>query len=167
MSDHETVVGTPVNSDLVCSSQKEQIAKMRAALIGFGSNANTTRAAIQSITAMRVYHQITRIIKYTEIMDKLEDKMYESIECSLATMNSASPTTWLQLVQLQEKLMKNMEISNKLIQPYLGADWETIVPTSQSQDATEYAVLDSSSRQTIRDAAKQVLSLIESGDLDG
>lgn len=164
MSDHETVVGTLDKSDLVGASQKEHIAKMRAALIGFGSNANTARAAIQSITAMRVYHQITRIIKYTELMDKLEDKMYESIESSLATMNPASPSTWFQLVQLQEKLMKNMELSNKLIQPYLGMDWGTIVETSSKDESKEYSILNSESRKTIRDTAKQVLSLIESGE---
>ena len=96
-------------TDPLYDRQKQDVAKMRASLLSFdGNDPMSARMALQNITIMRVYHQISRIIRYTEMMDKIEDKLYESIECSLDAMDSANPSTWLALLGVQEKLQKAM-----------------------------------------------------------
>ena len=59
-------------TDELYKRQKENVSKMRTALLSFtDENGVSVRRAIQGITGMRIYHQIIRIIRYTELMDKL------------------------------------------------------------------------------------------------
>ena len=81
MDDIKTVDSSEVVYDPVYQRQKEGVTKMRTSLLACtAENGVTIRNTLDSITAMRIYHQMMRIIKYTELMDKLEDKLYRSID---------------------------------------------------------------------------------------
>lgn len=148
--------------DPLYMKQKEDVATMRASLLSCNLyNPGSAKAAIQNITVMRVYHQISRIIRYTELMDKLEDKLYESIEHSLDTMDSSNPTTWISLLGIQEKLQKAMIESHKLIQPYLDLEDLNLVPVvidEPDNDSFASNMLDKESREKIRTGAQLVLT---------
>jgi hypothetical protein len=147
--------------------QREGVARMRTALLAStDDNTVTMRQAIQNITAMRIYHQLSRIIKYTELMDSLEDKLYESISDTIVTSNSSDPTTWLALLNIQERLQKSMIESHKMLQPYLDVGEFSVVDlvdasvTDEAVDEKGLAI-SSQSRDNIRIKAQAILSQIE------
>ena len=162
-------VGTPLTSmDSLYEKQKEDVATMRASLLSCDLySPRSAKAALQNITVMRVYHQISRIIRYTELMDKLEDKLYESIEQSLDSMDASNPSTWLTLLGIQEKLQKAMIESHKLIQPYLNIEELNLVPVTidnQDEDSVASTMFDTDSREKIRNSAQLVLSSLQGGN---
>lgn len=169
MSDSKTVRDDLITPDPVYLKQQQDVASMRASLLNCTLNdASTSRIALQRITVMRVYHQMSRIIKYTELMDKIEAKLYESIENSLDNMDTTRPSTWMQLLSIQEKLQKSMIESHKLLQPYL--EFESlnnyIVDASQPQIVGESfatMMLDQDSRDKLRTSAQAVLAALNVG----
>ena len=146
-------------------NQLNDVASMRNTLLSMDRyDPNNVRTALQNITVMRIYHQISRIIRFTELMDKLEDKMYESIECSLDSMDPLDTSTWVQLASLQEKLQRTMIDSHKLLEPYLNFDALTTLRTPESNDpAATFAakILDQESRERLRTASQQALAAIQ------
>lgn len=150
--------------DMLYLKQKEDIASMRSSLLSCsGNDAQSAQNALRNITVMRVYHQISRIIRYTEMMDKIEDKLYTSIERSLENMNENSPSTWIQLLTIQEKLQKSMIESHKLLQPYLDPElFNTVTVVQKPAEAEDYidVLIDQDSREKIRTSAQTVLAAI-------
>ena len=131
----KTVTSEAEILDPLYMKQQQDVAEMRASLLAFNSGDPTSaRSAIQKITAMRFYHQLSRIIRYTDMMDRIEAKLYESIDRSLDRMNSDSPSTWMSLLQIQERLQKCMIESQKLLQPYLDIESLSFVEVPQAAE---------------------------------
>lgn len=154
-------------TDDLCRKQKEYISKMRTALLSFSDeNGVSTRQAIQGITAMRIYHQLVRIIRYLELMDKLEMRLYESIEYSIDNAKVQDPSTWAALLAVQEKLQKSMIESHKLLQPYLNVQEFTVVDlTSQNNTASAPTLLmNSEDRDELRSKAQLILNQLNEYD---
>lgn len=147
--------------------QKEDVAKMRTSLLACTEdNGVSVRHAIESITAMRIYHQLTRIIRYLEVMDKLEDKLYESIDFTVRNVSASDPTTWMALLNIQERLQKTMIDSHKLLQPYLDIkDFNAVDLVASAEDArgTPKLVMDSEIRDRLRVSAQAVLTELKTG----
>ena len=144
-------------------NQCSDVSKMKTSLLSCNKNdPDSARKAIQYITAQRVYHQISRIIRYTELIDKIEDKMYESIELDLDQMDTADPQTWRTLLQLQSKLQEAMIESHKLLEPYLKIETLTTieVPKDDPNDTFTAMILDQQSREKLRTSAQEVLAAI-------
>ena len=151
------------------NEQMKDVAGMRSSLLSFKKDdPEAATKALQNITVLRVYHQISRIIRYTELMDKIEDKMYESIEMSLDSMDSADPTTWMHLLSLQHKLQTSMIESHKLLEPYLDLSvLSTVqVPAADPNDSFAAMILDQESREKLRTSAQKALAILEQ-DLQG
>lgn len=165
MSDLKTVDGSTTILDPLYQKQKEGVAKMRTSLLACSEDVVTTKQAIQNITTMRVYHQIVRIIKYIEIMDKLEDKLYASIDATIDNANEDSPSTWMMLLNIQERLQKTMIESHKLLQPYLDIQEFSVVDlTAQSvNESSSPTILNADSRDKIRSSAQAALLALGAG----
>lgn len=152
--------------DSLYTKQREDVANMRASLLSCnGVDPYSTQIALRNITVMRVYHQISRIIRYTEMMDKIENKLYHSIERSLENMNEGSPSTWMTLLGIQEKLQKCMIDSHKLLQPYLDSEiFSNVVIDSPHEPQQSFAtmLIDQESRDKIRSSAQTVLAALNS-----
>lgn len=158
--------------DNLYQRQKENASKMRTAMLALSSeNGVTTRQAIQEITSMRIYHQLVRIIRYMELMDKLENKLYESIEYSIDNANSSDPSTWAALLSIQEKLQKSMIESHKLLQPYLDIQDLAVVDLASTKVDTSSIspVMNPEDRDKLRSNAQAVLKQLQlsGGDADG
>lgn len=152
--------------DALYSKQREDVAKMRASLLACSDDPVTSTKALQNITVLRVYHQVSRIIRYLEMMDKIEDKLYQSLDARLDNMDINSPTAWMTLITIQEKLQRNLIESHKLLQPYLNVEefqLQSLMPVSStsSVESGAAAVLPKASRDKLRQSAQQVLAALE------
>ena len=168
----KTVEDLPIQSDPLVSKQKEDIEKMRTSLLSCYTNAKLASNAIRNITVLQVYHQLNRIIRYTEICDKLESKLYEKIDVYLDSNGGNNDIfTMNTLLNMQERLQKLIIDSNKILSPYLDmtqyidsinaqADSEEI----EYNDASITINLDATKREKLRTSAKTVLSeLMDAG----
>lgn len=166
MPDFKTVEDMDVRDPLT-RKQKEDVAKMRASLLACSYDLSSAAAALNNITVLRIYHQISRIIKYIELMDKIEDKMYSSIESFLDRTDANDSASWVALVRLQERLQKNMIESHKLLEPYINMSdaVKTISVEAESVSTSTYPLIDDVNRDKIRNAAQTILSQIESGEI--
>lgn len=147
------------------SKQKETVDKMRTSLISYvDENGISAIKAIENITVMRIYHQLTRIVNYLELMDKLEAKLYESIDNAIDSSESSNPATWMALLTIQERLQKSMIESHKLLQPYLDIKEFGIVElTSQSSTHDDTTILmNPEERDNLRSKAQSVLLELQS-----
>lgn len=151
-------------SDPLYSKQREDVAKMRTSLLACSDDPLTSTKALTNITVLRVYHQVSRIIRYLEMMDKIEDKLYESLDYRIDHMDIENPTTWMMLLTVQEKLQKNLIESHRLLQPYLNVEefsLQSLMPTTSSPvESGAAAVLPKSSRDKLRQSAQQVLAAL-------
>lgn len=167
MSNLKTVDGSAQILDPLYQKQKEGVAKMRTSLLACADDPVTSKRAIQNITTMRVYHQIARIIKYLEIMDKLEDKLYESIDASIDNANAQNPSTWMMLLTIQERLQKSMIESHKLLQPYLDIQEFSVVELTAADNTESDSsdnILNADSRDKIRAGAQAALLALGAGE---
>ena len=167
MDDFKTVEGVVENTsvDPLIAKQKQDVAAMRASLLCCSTSSTVASAvtSIKNITVLRVFHQISRIIRYLEMMDKIEAKLYESIDYTLEHSSSSSPSTMMMLLGIQERLQKNLIDSHKLIQPYLNVQelgLDKIVYSSSAPDEPD-AILDKGSRDKLRSAAQKALEALE------
>ena len=152
-------------------SQLNDVEDMKSQIQYFSSSdPNCAKKAIQNITVLRVYHQIKRIIKFTEMMDKIEDKMYESIDMNINNMDSYDPRTWNQLLFLQGQLQKTMIESHKLLEPYLDFQQLSIIEEkpAEADPANSFAslILDQESREKVRTSAQQVLAALQATEVE-
>ena len=164
----ETVESSLEPIDPLVSKQKEDVAKMRASLLACSTNLRSTKEALQNITILRLYHQLSRIIRYIEIMDRIEDKLYKSIDARLERLSEEDPLTMVQLLKVQESLQKNMIESSKLLEPYLNIS-ETISDmmeeiNSLDSDSYEDSLIPKPDRDKIRLLAKSVLEELNSDE---
>lgn len=163
----KTVTSEAELLDPLYMKQQQDVAAMRASLLAFSSGDPTSaRLAVQKITAMRFYHQLSRIIRYTDMMDKIEAKLYESIDRSLERMNSDSPATWMQLLTIQERLQKSMIESQKLLQPYLDLESLSFVEVPQAAEEVSFGamLMEQESRDRLRSSAQAVLAAIQASE---
>lgn len=147
--------------DPLTKQQRSHTDEMRSALLScnFGDITSTT-SALKYITLRRILHQVERIIKYTELMDRLEDKLYESIDQNLAQMDEFDPNTMMLLLKVQGQLQTSMIESQKLLQPYLDMDISVYAPPQDvtPEDSFMASILPKESRNTIRSGAQALLT---------
>ena len=166
----ETVGSAEVRiPDALYSKQREDVAKMRASLLACSDDPVTSTRALQNITVLRVYHQVSRIIRYLEMMDKIEDKLYQAIDYRLDSMNIENSTAWMTLIEIQERLQENLIQSHKLLQPYLNVEefsLQSLMPVSSTSavETGAASVLSKSSRDKLRQSAQQVLEALNEAD---
>ena len=154
--------------DSTYAKQKEGVAKMRASLLACdvygGDGTSTLLQTMNNLTVMRVYHQLMRIIRYTEMMDKLEDKLYKSIDEVLDSSNT-DPGTLLVLLKIQADLQKSMIESHKLLQPYMDAkDFKVsdlITSTAEVEVSPKVSLMSQAQRENLRNSAGEVLKALQ------
>lgn len=147
--------------DPLLKEQKAQADQMRTALLTCKKNDITSaKVALQNIAVLQVYHQVSRIIRYTEVMDRLEDKLYASIDANLSQMDEFDPATMLMLVKVQGDLQKSMVLSQELLKPYMDIDLDSIAPPREINEETSFgaAILPKESRNAIRNGAQALLT---------
>lgn len=146
--------------------QKEAVERMRTSLLSctMDSSSKTATAALQQIAVMRIYHQVSRVIKYLDLMDKLEDKLYESIEASMDNMTAANPSTWAMLLRIQTQLQNNMVQSQKLLEPYMNMDTFNIPDFASDKEYidADAKLIPQESREKIRNTAQAILTELSS-----
>lgn len=164
MSDFKTFGGS---NDPLRKVQREGVSRMRASLLSCSmDNLSNTKLAIQQVTVLRIYHQITRIIKYLDLMDKLEEKLYDSIENTIDAADSYNPSTWMMLIKIQERMQELMIQSHKLLQPYLELEdfnISDLLPAPSDDESTNTSIMSSESREKIRNNAQAVLIALNAG----
>lgn len=146
--------------DPLLKEQKAQVDQMRSTLLTFNkADPNSAKRALQNITVLRIYHQVTRIIKFTEMMDLLEDKLYDAMIENMAEMDNADPMTLMTLLKVQEQLQNTMIQSQQLIKPYLDMDIEAIAPPPESEEISfGTAIISQEARNNIRTGAQALLT---------
>lgn len=161
----KTVGGEPDNSDIslvdpLLREQQEQANAMRQALLTCRTGSITNaKVALQNIAVLQIYHQVARIIRFTEMMDRLEDKLYDSIDMNIGGMDSADPATMLMLVKVQGDLQKTMLMSQDMLKPYMDIDLEALAPMKDvDEDSFGASILPKESRTAIRNGAQAFLT---------
>lgn len=146
--------------DPLLKEQKNQVDQMRSTLLSFNkTDANSASRAIKSITVLRIYHQIARIIKFTEVMDILEDKLCDSIITNVGQMESEDPATMMMLLKVQSQLQETMIQSQLLLKPYMDMDIEAIAPPQEMEETSfGVAIISQESRNNIRTGAQALLT---------
>ena len=165
--DEAKTVGGP--DDLaIFTEQSRDVQNMRNALLSFDkSDATAASKAIRNVTLLRVYHQVESIVRYTEMIDKLQDRIYQSIDSKLANSDPDDETLCFTLIPLVERLQKNMIESHKLLEPYLSMEQLTTIEVPQQSDPADSftsMILDQESREKVRTSAQQVLAAISALD---
>lgn len=158
----ETVRSSASNeiTDPLYRKKRADVESMRSALLACSGDPSLTSTALKQIAVLRVYHQVARIIKYLDLMDKLEDKLYQSIEYTIDTADVTRTATWVQLLSIQERLQKAMIESHSLLQPYLTLKTYEIMdlmPTKDSIDGLNDEIMSAKTRENVRNKAKIVL----------
>lgn len=147
-------------TDPLLKQQQEYVEQMRDNMLQCETNSNIARVALNNITVLRVYHQISSIIRYLDLMDKLEEKLYKSIEHQVDTMNEESSNTWMTLLNIQEKLQKNMIESTKLLQPYMNISEFAQLQVEESKDTIPTLSFDAATRDELRTVSTNVLKTL-------
>lgn len=153
--------------DPLLKEQQAQAAQMRDALLSCKKNDITSaKVALQNIAVLQVYHQVSRIIRYTEVMDRLEDKLYASIDANLAEMDEFDPNTMILLTKIQGDLQKSMVMSQELLKPYLDIDLASIAPPVEINEETSFgaAIIPKESRNAIRNGAQALLTELRNAE---
>lgn len=157
----EPVENTDFSSvDPLLKEQKNQVDQMRSTLLSFNKNdMSAAKRAMRNITVLRIYHQVARLIKFTEMMDILEDKLYDSMIANIGQMDSYDPATLLMLSKVQSQLQETMVQSQLLIKPYLDMDIEAIAPPIELEETSFGAsIISQESRNNIRTGAQALLT---------
>lgn len=165
MDDVKTVGS--VATDLY-AEQAKHVQSMRTELVSFQKNDPAAAfKAIKNITILRVYHQLSRIVKYTELMDRLEDRIYESINMKLDNADPDDEDIYFTLIPIQERLQRMMIESHKLLEPYLNLEQLATFEVPQQQDPSQAftsMILDQESREKVRTSAQELLAAIATLD---
>lgn len=156
------------SSDPLLQEQLSLVAQMRSTLISCNkSDAASAKRAMQNITVLRVYHQVGRIVKSTEVMDYLEDKLYDSIIANIGEMDSFDPATMLTLLKVQSQLQETMIQSQQLLKPYFELDMESLLPTPELEETSfGVALISQESRNNIRTGAQALLTELKKANPD-
>ena len=150
------------------NSQARDVEAMRNSLLSFNRNdPMAARKAIQNVTILRIYHQLSRIVRFTEMMDKIEDRIYQSIDAKLENSEPDDDSLWFTLIPIQERLQKVMVESHKLLEPYLNMEQLATFEVEPAEDPTNAfasMILDQESREKVRTSAQEVLAAISAMD---
>lgn len=156
-------VGDPDDMSLLVE-QMNDVSSMRSALLSFPkSDPQAAVKAIRNVTLLRVYHQVERIVRYTEMCDKIEDRMYQSINAKLDNTSPDDESLWYTLLGIQDKMQKIMIESHKLLEPYLSLEQLQALEVPQQADPADSftsMILDQESREKVRTSAQQVIAAI-------
>lgn len=166
----KTVGGSLISNDdfdPINSVKRESIDRMRTALISASlDDPLSASTAIRQVTIMRVYHQVCRIIQYLDLMDKLESKLYDSIEVELLNLDISDSnfSNITKLLAIQEKLQKSIVESNKLLAPYLDMEQYPAFTAIEASTPVSAQILDipSTQRSILRENAGAILSELQS-----
>ena len=159
--------GSLIEVDPLLKEQKAQAEQMRSALLSCKKNDITSaKVALQNIAVLQVYHQVARIIRYTEIMDRIEDKLYDSIDMNLAEMDECDPQTMILLLKVQSQLQESMVLSQKLLEPYMNINLEDIAPPADINETNSFgaAIIPKESRNAIRNGAQALLTELRNAE---
>lgn len=166
MEDDAKTVGS-VGTDLY-AEQARDVEQMRQALLTFRKDdPNSARKAIQNVTLLRVYHQLERIVRYTDMMDQIEDRIYQSIQAKLDNTDPEDEDIYYTLIPIQERLQKMMVESHKLLEPYLNFEQLSTFDIPVNEDPSQAfasMILDQESREKVRTSAQELLAAISSLD---
>lgn len=150
-----------IRVDPLIEKQRRDVAEMRTSLLTCDVDTKLAGSALKKVAVLQVYHQLSRIIRYTEMCDKIEDKLYESIDSNLDRLDSDNAYAMNTLLTLQERLQKILIESNKLFAPYLDlskfVEDATMDVVSDDTSSTSTFNLDATSRERLRNSANQVL----------
>ncbi len=163
----ESLDTSDTSIDPLLKEQKQQAEQMRSALLNCKKNDITSaKVALQNIAVLQVYHQVSKIIRYTEMMDRIEDKLYDSIDMNLSGLDSADPATMLLLLKVQSQLQESMVLSQKLLEPYMNIDLDAIAPPVEINEATSFgaAIIPKESRNVIRNGAQALLTELRNAE---
>lgn len=169
MEDFKTVDDFPKNVDPLIAKQKEDVANMRASLLLCSeTDAEAVTTALNRITILRVYHQLSRIIRFTEMMDRIEVKLYESLNSYIDTADEYDDKTWQTLLIVQKQLQTAIIESHKILEPYLltpslNADNLTALNNTIDSEGSDISI-DKDTRNHLRSVAKQILEELDSGE---
>lgn len=153
--------------DPLLKEQKAQAEQMRSALLTCKKNDITSaKIALQNIAVLQVYHQVAKMIRYTEMMDRIEDKLYDSIDMNLADMDECDPQTMLLLLKVQSQLQESMVLSQKLLEPYMNINLEDIAPPTDINETNSFgaAIIPKESRNAIRNGAQALLTELRNAE---
>lgn len=167
ISNITTLDNNPKSADALTDQQQSDVSAMRSALLDCDrSDAASVSFALQSIFSMRVFHHLSRLVKYTEYIDKIEQKMYESMDRFMDNLDETDTSGWLVLMNAQEQLQKIMMNSQKLLEPYSNVS--LYIPERPIEDSFGNGLLDQTERKKLRESAQLILdTLKESEQKDG
>ena len=178
MADESKTVGAEVIDDLVTSNpiepdslyikQQRDVSQMRNVLLSCDSkNIHSVRTTIQNILVMQLTRNMSRIVKYSEVMDRLEDKLYASVDYTISSVDETDPDTLGKLLQMQKFLVTNMNESQKLLEPYLNGKYNLdpifteVVDDAVNTESLGSELIDKDARERIRNSAQAVLNIIQ------
>lgn len=165
-----TSLYTQSTVDSLYERQKREVSQMRASLLACDdSDIRSVRTAMNNVLVLRVMHQIARIVRFTEMLDKIEDKLYRSLDATLLAADEADPTTWAMLMKVQAQLQETMVESQKLLDPYLKNANFAFLDVIPEETEVQYDKLlyDQESRERIRQSAQAVLEVLNTSPLTG
>ena len=160
-----------MNDDSVSlyAAQCNDVEQMRNCLLTFDrKDPAAIKKAIQNVTLLRVYHQLERIVRFTEMLDQIEDRIYQSIQAKLDNSDPDDESMWLTLIPIQERLQKTMVESHKLLEPYLSMEQLSAleIPQQQEDPTKSFAsmILDQQGREKVRTGVQSLLNVINTFD---
>lgn len=157
--DFKTVEVSSTKYDSLQALQRKDLAEMRESLLACTNENVDLTSQVQRITAIRIHHQMIRIIRYLDIMDKVESKLYECIDEVLENPDSQNLVL---LIGIQSKLQQSMIDSHKLLEPYLNMDvFDNLSTPIDSNSTNQVQILDRSSREKLRESAQEVLAMLD------
>lgn len=167
MSDEAKTVSSETSLHLY-NEQVRDVDNMRHSLLSFDkTDPAAARKAIQNVTLLRVYHQLERIVRYTEMIDKLEDRIYQSIDQKLLNADPDDEDIWFTLIPIEERLQEIMIKSHKLLEPYLSMEQLSALEVPQQEDpANSFTsmLLEQESREKVRTGVQQLMDIINTFD---
>lgn len=168
MSDAAKTVSSTTSSLNLFTEQARDVENMRRTLLSFDKNdPAAARKAIQNVTLLRVYHQLERIVRYTEMIDKIEDRIYQSIDMKLMNADPDDEDLWFTLIPMQERLQRMMIESHKLLEPYLSMEQLSALDVPKEEDpANSFTsmLLEQESREKVRTGVQQLMTIINTFD---
>lgn len=163
ISDITTLDTDTKPADSLAVQQQSDVSAMRSALLNCDrGDAASVSFALQTIFSMRVFHHLSRLIKYTEHMDKIEQKMYESMDRFMDNLEETDTSAWLALITAQEQLQRIMMNSQKLLEPYSNVS--LYVPEQPVEDSFGNGILDQTERKKLRESAQLILDTLKESE---
>lgn len=163
ISNITTLDNNPKSADALTDQQQSDVSAMRSALLDCDrSDAASVSFALQSIFSMRVFHHLSRLVKYTEYIDKIEQKMYESMDRFMDNLDETDTSGWLVLMNAQEQLQKIMMNSQKLLEPYSNVS--LYIPERPIEDSFGNGLLDQTERKKLRESAQLILDTLKESE---